>query len=418
LQAQRKAGEKFVKATYSVSFRLALIITLIPLLTTLSVRLRADTGSCSGQAITLPFTDVMGNPFFCAIALAYFSGLTNGTTATTYSPTVTVTREQMAAFVGRTLDQSLKRGSRRAALGQFWSVSNPPLAGHLLIPPVNQVKSDGTDVYVAIGGENRVVRVAASGPLVGEGFSVNALSEHTGIEKAYGIVITPDFVYVTGRTNPGKLYIVIRGDRSRPGLSAASNLGAGPTGIAYDGARVWTANAEGNSVSIYHTVTRAVTTITGFNNPFGILFDGANIWVTNYGHTNGNTLVKLDSDGTTLQSVTVGQGPAFPMFDGTNIWVPNYNSNTISVVRAASGEVIATLVGNGLNLPNEIAFDGQRVMVTNNGGNSLSLWKATDLTPLGSLTDQPTPIGVCSDGQDFWVTLLLRDINRGIISRY
>jgi len=62
----------------------------------------------------LPFTDVMGSPFFCQIAEAFFSGLTNGTSATTFSPSQNVTREQMAAFTTRTMDQSLKRGSRRA----------------------------------------------------------------------------------------------------------------------------------------------------------------------------------------------------------------------------------------------------------------------------------------------------------------
>ena len=46
-----------MKATDSVSIRLALIIVLIAPLTVLSVRLRADTGSCSGQTITLPFTE-------------------------------------------------------------------------------------------------------------------------------------------------------------------------------------------------------------------------------------------------------------------------------------------------------------------------------------------------------------------------
>ena len=71
--------------------------------------------------ITLPFTDVMGNAFFCQIAAAYFSGLTNGTTATTFSPTQTVTREQMAAFTTRTLDQSLKRGSQRAVAKKWWT---------------------------------------------------------------------------------------------------------------------------------------------------------------------------------------------------------------------------------------------------------------------------------------------------------
>ena len=68
---------------------------------------------------TLPFTDVMGNIFFCQIAEAYFSGLTNGTTPTTYSPSDPVLRDQMAAFVTRTQDSALRRGSRRAALGQW-----------------------------------------------------------------------------------------------------------------------------------------------------------------------------------------------------------------------------------------------------------------------------------------------------------
>jgi hypothetical protein len=93
-----------------------------------SVRLHAEaqsTGFCGGGdgEFTIPFTDVPNtNIFFCAIAAAYFSGLTNGTTSTTYSPSNEVTREQMAAFVSRTLDQSLRQGSRRAAL-RHWSKS-------------------------------------------------------------------------------------------------------------------------------------------------------------------------------------------------------------------------------------------------------------------------------------------------------
>src|SRR6478672_294590 len=79
-----------------------------------SFRVLAD---CS--AFGLPFTDT-GSTTFCAqIAEAYYSGLSNGTTATSYSPSAVVNREQMAAFVTRTLDQSLLRGSRRAALNQW-----------------------------------------------------------------------------------------------------------------------------------------------------------------------------------------------------------------------------------------------------------------------------------------------------------
>src|SRR5262250_2313998 len=93
-----------------------LALTVIVLLFT-SNRLPADTGTCGGAMTTLPFTDVMGNIFFCSIAEAYFSGLTNGTTPTTYSPDDFVRRDQMAAFTTRTQDSALRRGSHRTALG-------------------------------------------------------------------------------------------------------------------------------------------------------------------------------------------------------------------------------------------------------------------------------------------------------------
>ena len=100
--------------------RATMLLMLVAILILASTRMQADTGTCSKQSLTLPFTDVPGtNIFFCSIAQAFFTGLTNGTTATTYSPAANVTREQMAAFITRTQDSALKRGSRRAALGQW-----------------------------------------------------------------------------------------------------------------------------------------------------------------------------------------------------------------------------------------------------------------------------------------------------------
>jgi hypothetical protein len=85
-----------VKFNRSIFIRAVAIISLIASLTALSGKIQADTGNCGGVSITLPFNDVMASPFFCQIAAAYYSGLTNGTgDGTTYSPTQTVTREQM-----------------------------------------------------------------------------------------------------------------------------------------------------------------------------------------------------------------------------------------------------------------------------------------------------------------------------------
>lgn len=49
---------------------LLLVITMVAL-GVASSRLRADTGTCNGASLTLPFTDVpASNIFFCAIAAA------------------------------------------------------------------------------------------------------------------------------------------------------------------------------------------------------------------------------------------------------------------------------------------------------------------------------------------------------------
>ncbi len=355
-----------------------------------------------------PFTDVAADSF-CPFVLEIFSlGITTGTSPTTYDPTSSVSRLQMAAFLSRSVDGVLKRGSRRAALDQFWTTQNATVLGLTTVGtgPAH-LKSDGLDVWVATLGTNSVSHV--------RGTDGKLLETWTGATNAFGVLVAMGRVFVTGDTTPGNLYRI---DPSQPAgvvTTVASTLGNVPTGIAFDGSRVWTAN--GGSVSIVTpgaTIPWTVTTVTtGFINPRGILYDAANIWVTD---VTANTLLKLDSAGAVLQTVTVGSGPEFPVFDGGNIWVPNFGSNSISVVRVSSGAVLQTLTGNGLNLPQAAAFDGQRLLVTNYTGNSVSLWKAADLTPIGSF---PTGAGTspylaCSDGVNFWISLS----NAGKIARF
>ena len=178
-------------------------------------------------------------------------------------------------------------------------------------------------------------------------------------------------------------------------------LGNEPTGITTDGTYIWTANYGSGSVSRVNLFTEAVFTIsTGFAQPVGALFDGTNVWITDFADSR---LKKLDSNGAILPSVPVGTGPEAPVFDGTNIWVPSYFSDSLTVVRAKDGVVLGNLTGNGLSRPLQAAFDGERILVTNFLGNSVSLWKATDLTPIRSIPLSSTPFGACSDGVNFWV---------------
>jgi len=351
----------------------------------------------------LPFTD-LGTTGFCAqIAEAYYTGLSNGTSATTYSPSQNVPREQMAAFVTRTLDKSLSRGNRRSALQQFWNGTPRWDLGFGLTTVGGQpllLQSDGTDIWVPDFDDGTVYRVRA-----GDGSVVN---HWTGATGAFAVLIAMGRIFVLGITSvatPSNLYMI---DPSQaPGVvsTVANGLGAFSRGITFDGTNIWTANTSG-SVSIVtpgnSTPWSTINVMTGFSQPGGTVFDGSNVWITDAGDSK---LKKLDGAGNILQSVTTGTGPSFPAFDGTNIWVPNQSSNSVTVVRASTMAVVATLTGNGLSQPTSAAFDGQRILITNQAG-GLSVFQATTLSPIGNpvTTGLVAPVGACSDGTSFWVS--------------
>ncbi len=386
---------------------LTLALTIAVLILT-SRNLPADTGTCSGALTALPFTDVGSSVFFCQIAEAYFSGLTNGTTSTTYSPSDVVSRDQMAAFVSRTQDSALKRGSRKAALGRwgFPSQVRLHLGQGVVGAGAREVKSDGVDLWVASETAGTVTRVRAS-----DGVS---LGTWTGAPGAYGVLVGDEgAIWVTGHTSAGNGTLYVIDPALPPGAAnPVATLGSFPYDIAYDGRYIWTANAGGSVTKFGGATTTQMT--AGFYAPFGIVYDGANLWVTDDGD---DKLKKLDSSGfgIPLIGVSVGSTPRFPLFDGSNIWVPNFFSNSITVVRARDGVVLATLTGNGLDHPNQAAFDGQFILVTNYNGHSVSLWKAADLSPVGSFTTElnAIPYGACSDGIRFWIA-----IDSGTLGRF
>ena len=351
-----------------------------------------------------PFTDVAADAFCQFVLEIFYLGITTGTTATTYDPNSNVTRLQMAAFLSRTVDRSLQRGSRRSALDQYWTPQAAIVIGVTTIgagaaPALP--KSDGLDVWVPNSFANTVTRVRSSDGRV--------LETWTGALAAQAALIAMGKVLVTGNVfnNPSKLFEIDPSQTAGAVTTVASNLGSGSLGLAFDGLRVWVAN-NGGSISIV-TPTAAppwtVTTVsTGFSFPTGALFDGSNIWISNQGN---GTLVKVDSSGAVLQTVTIGSNPQFPVFDGTNIWAATGSPTAaVHVVRAASGAILATLTGNGIANPGQVAFDGQRILVPNFTGNSVSLWKAADFTPLGEFAvGLSGPYGACSDGVNFFITL-------------
>jgi hypothetical protein len=146
-------------------------------------------------------------------------------------------------------------------------------------------------------------------------------------------------------------------------------VGMGPTGVAFDGANIWTANYNDGTVTKLRASDGTVLgTFKGFSAPGGVTFDGANIWVSN-SITNNVSKVRA-SDGTILGTFPVpGVVPWWMTFDGANVWVPSENANGngwVTKLRASDGKNLGNFtVGNS---PIASAFDGASVWVTNLGG--------------------------------------------------
>jgi hypothetical protein len=353
-----------------------------------------------------PFTDVAADAF-CPFVLEIFTlGITTGTTPTTYDPASNVSRLQMAAFLSRTVDGVLKRGGRGAALRHFWTTQSAQMPLTTLAGAPAFVEFDGADLWVSLSSEASVSRVRASDGKVLETW-MGVLDYPQGVLVAMGSVVVVTAGDPAGLT--GKLYRI---DPSLPAGAAttvATGLSQFAYAVAFDGGRIWVTNRDGtlSIVTPGATLPWTVTTVGGFQGTLGVLYDGANIWMTDIPSAPGNgALRKLNGSGAVLQTVTVGQNPSVPVFDGSNIWVPNSGDGSVSVVRASSGAVLATLTGNGLGAPLLAAFDGQRVLVTTNFS-TVSLWKAADLTALGTfpMPASSFPLGACSDGVNFWIAL-------------
>jgi YVTN family beta-propeller protein len=354
---------------------------------------------CGGSSYPFPYTDVSGVvAAFCpGIMEAYVTGISKGTSPTMFSPNDDVIRLQMATFLQRTVDQVLTRGSRRAALNQWWvpqSGSLPSASG--LTGNSRYCAGDGANIWTTTDA-GTVVKIEAS--------SGSALATWTGASSPRGVLFAAGNVYVTGQTPSGALYQIQPSLPAGTIIQVGDGFGGYPNGIAYDGTNIWTANESG-SVSIYKPGTITATTVaTGFESPFGILYDGAHIWVTDF---LAGTLLELSSSGGIIQTVTVGTFPVSPVFDGTNIWVPNLGSNSITVVQASTAKVVATIsqnASNQLNGPMTASFDGERVLVTNHNGSTVTVFKAADLSFIANVsTSTATPYGACSDGINFWIT--------------
>lgn len=164
----------------------------------------------------------------------------------------------------------------------------------------------------------------------------------TGAAPA-GIAVSPDGALVATADRDADAVSVFDAATGQR-LHQIATAGPHPFGITWYDGRLWTADVQGNSVSVIDPVAgRLLGQIASGSHPYAIAFAGGRGFVTDQ---YASTLTVFDPDSLqVLGKVETGDYPegiaALP--DGSGVIVANWDSDTAQIVDAASLGVIAQI---------------------------------------------------------------------------
>ncbi len=287
------------------------------------------------------------------------------------------------------------------------TVTNPFVAGFVTVWPAGGVRPNASNlnfvggqtvpnmVLVPVGVDGRISLFVSS--------PVDVVVDVLGFVPAGG-----GFAGLS----PARLMDTRPAPPALPGTNFALPVGAiGPSGIAFDGTNIWTANYNTNNVSRINAATGVGFNFAlpaGASRPFGIVFDGTNIWTTNF---NSNDVSRIDAAtgvGTNFALPAGATNPQGITFDGSNIWTTNFGTRSVSRINAATGvgTDFALPVGVGSSRPQGITFDGANIWTTNR--TNASVTRINPATGAGTIIALPTGannvLGIVSDGTNIWTT--------------
>jgi YVTN family beta-propeller protein len=187
-------------------------------------------------------------------------------------------------------------------------------------------------------------------------------------------------------------------------------VGSEPSGVSSDGTHVWVTDHSADTVSEIEASSGAVIRTIGVGHvPLGVSSDGTHVWVANFGGESGAfTVSEIEaSSGTVIRSIPVGSDPSGVSSDGTHVWVTNSFGSTVSEIEASSGTVIRTIpVGS---FPEGVSSDGTHVWVANAAEGTVSEIEASSGTVIRTIPAGGEDLGVSSDGTHVWVSNNARD---------
>ncbi|PYT01972.1 MAG: hypothetical protein DMF63_03820 [Acidobacteria bacterium] len=249
---------------------------------------------------------------------------------------------------------------------------------------------DGTNIWVANGGNNTVTKLRASDGVVLGVFPING--------NATNVVFDGGNIWVTS-SSAGTVIKLRASDGALLGTFPVVNP---PTVMAFDGENIWVASVSPSLRKLRASDGALLGTFPVGLNPRAIAFDGANIWTTNI---NNDSVTKLRaSDGAVLDTFAVSGRPAALAFDGANIWVGKQGNGvegpSIIKLRASDGAAQA-LYPIGF-APFGMVFDGSNIWVT--GGGGVLKLQGSDGTHLGTFSPATSSFGIGFDGANIWLS--------------
>jgi outer membrane lipoprotein-sorting protein len=249
---------------------------------------------------------------------------------------------------------------------------------------------DGTNLWIACGPGNTIVRMRPNDGAVLDAFITN-------ITNPYGLAFDGTFMWYTSYSGNfiGKMRL------SDGGVYGPYACGSQPKGIAFDGMRLWVANSGTNTVTVFSASDgSSLATLTVHQSPESIAFDGANVWITS---PSTNTVDKMRSnDGFLLKTYSI-TSPKAMAFDGTNMWIPSSTNNTVTKINATD-ETTSTYSTGGTGC-SAVVFDGAAIWVLNATSNTVSKLRPSDGTILGTYPGSGvSPAALGFDGTNVWMT--------------
>jgi hypothetical protein len=356
-----------------------------------------------------PFSDVLASDPFCPYILqAFNNGITSGTSATTFSPSNTVTRDQMVVFFDKGVDLALHRGTVRTAMGKTWAPTSTNGAAVTDVGgAINDIVTDGINLWMARA-DSKILKVSSAERRVLETWTIP-----TGSPRKLGIFA--GLVWIAD--NLGNLYAFNPAGpagAASPVLTNGTAAGNYPT-LAFDGTNVWWANAASANIVIIPLGNPTASAFSAPANVDGMVFDGTYMWVL----LANSILAKTPPPTAATPVPTPVEALTIPtavnackmLYDGSNIWFASgvAGTGTLYVVHPTTvnpsvlpSSIILNTTVPTVSFPYATAFDGENVMIGGLNNGAVAVYKATTQTLIGAFaTGASSVLGIASEGRTF-----------------